>query len=214
MHKAGQGKTGHRPNWHHTRGIMHFHVLKRRLPILMLLLGVLACEPALADIYKCIDADGTLTYSDEGCPEGTREVARVPEAPSAETNKRPPKVTLEDRLNRLLPAKNYSAYVSLEGVLGIYGLMSLVCFIAYYRDKRKALRRQWRTPESTLHLLELLGGWPGGLLAQLALRHKIKKMAYQLIFWSIVMLHGLIWAAILLDLKMYRAAREFMQRLL
>ena len=192
---------------------MHFHVRKSGFPILMVMFCVLVCGPALADIYKCIGADGTLTYSDEGCPEGTREVQRVPEATPAETKKRPPKVTFKDRLNRLLPSKNFSAAVSLEGVLGIYGLMSLICFIAYYRDKRKALRRQWRTPESTLHLLELLGGWPGGLLAQLALRHKIKKVTYQLTFWSIVMLHGLIWADILLDLKMYRAAWGFMRRL-
>jgi len=91
-------------------------------------------------------------------------------------------------------------------------VMSVACFIAYYRDKRKALRRQWRTPEATLHLLELLGGWPGGLIAQLALRHKIRKAAYQLIFWFIVMLHGLVWADVLLDRRMSRGALEFIQR--
>ena len=41
-----------------------------------------------------------------------------------------------------------------------YLLMSLVAFIAYALDKRAARRGEWRTPESTLHALELLCGWP------------------------------------------------------
>ena len=166
----------------------------------------------MADIYKCIGADGTLTYSDEGCPEGTRELERVHETPSVENKKLRPKVPFKDRMNRLLSAEGYSAFVSLEGVLVIYGLMSVICFTAYYRDKRKAIRRQWRTPESTLHLLELLGGWPGGLLAQRVLRHKIKKVSYQVSFWLIVLLHGLVWTDVLLDRRLSRSALELIRQ--
>jgi len=191
---------------------MHFNVLKKTRPFLMVVLCMLAWGSARADIYKCIDADGTLTYSDAGCPEGTRELGRVAEAAPADTKKLKPKKPLKERFDRLRRAGRYDAFVSLEGVLAIYAVMSVACFIAYYRDKRKALRRQWRTPEATLHLLELLGGWPGGLIAQLALRHKIRKVAYQLIFWLIVMLHGLVWADVLLDRRMSRGALEFIQR--
>ncbi|PZE14012.1 DUF1294 domain-containing protein [Pseudomonas sp. 57B-090624] len=67
--------------------------------------------------------------------------------------------------------------------------MSLVCFIAYWRDKRSAVAGAQRTPESRLHLYELLGGWPGGLLAQRLIRHKNRKLPYQVKFWSIVVLH-------------------------
>lgn len=191
---------------------MHFHVLKKTRPFLIAMLCILASESALADIYKCIDADGTLTYSDAGCPEGTRELDRVAEATAADTRKLQPKVPLRERFDRLWHAERYHAFASLEGVLAVYAVMSVVCFIAHYRDKRKALRRQWRTPEAALHLLELFGGWPGGLIAQLVLRHKIRKVAYQLIFWLIGMLHGLVWADVLLDRRMSRGALEFIQR--
>ena len=38
-----------------------------------------------------------------------------------------------------------------------------------------------------LHLLELLGGWPGAFLAQRRLRHKCSKGSYQFVFWLIVL---------------------------
>ena len=70
-----------------------------------------------------------------------------------------------------------------------YLLMSLVCFVAYWRDKRFAVAGAQRIPESRLHLYELLGGWPGGLLAQRLIRHKNRKLAYQVKFWLIVVVH-------------------------
>ncbi len=188
-------------------------MLKKTLRVLMVIFCMLGCGTALADIYKCIDAGGTLTYSDEGCPENTRQLERVAETPPADGKNLRPKVPLKDRLSRLRHAGDYVRSISLDAVLGIYGLMSVVCFIAYYRDKRKALRRQWRIPEATLHLIELLGGWPGGLLAQWVLRHKIKKVSYQLIFWSIVLLHSLVWADVLLGHRMSRAVWEPIHRM-
>jgi uncharacterized membrane protein YsdA (DUF1294 family) len=38
-----------------------------------------------------------------------------------------------------------------------------------------------------LHLLDLLGGWPGGFLAQRRLRHKCSKGSFQFVFWLIVL---------------------------
>ena len=77
---------------------------------------------------------------------------------------------------------------------GIYALMSGITFVVYALDKRAAVRDQRRTPERTLHTLELLGGWPGALLAQRVIRHKNRKGSYQLVFWAIVALHALGWA--------------------
>lgn len=71
----------------------------------------------------------------------------------------------------------------------VYLVMSLVCFVAYWHDKRQAVAGMRRTPEARLHLFELLGGWPGGLLAQRLIRHKNRKLPYQLRFWFIVLLH-------------------------
>ena len=51
-------------------------------------------------------------------------------------------------------------------VLALYLGASLVTFAAYALDKSAAQKGQWRTRESTLHLLGLIGGWPGALIAQ------------------------------------------------
>jgi len=67
-----------------------------------------------------------------------------------------------------------------------YAAMSLLSFVAYNLDKSKAEQRNWRTPESTLHVLDLLCGWPGGLLAQYLFRHKNHKSSFQFGFWITV----------------------------
>ncbi len=70
-----------------------------------------------------------------------------------------------------------------------YVAMSGVAFGLYQRDKRAAQAGDRRTRERTLHLVDLLGGWPGGLLAQGLLRHKTRKTAFQLVFWTTVLVH-------------------------
>jgi uncharacterized membrane protein YsdA (DUF1294 family) len=181
---------------------------------LLVTLIVFTGSLALADIYKCIDADGTITYSDTGCPEGAQEVEKKPEIAPAETKKRLPRAPLKDRLKRLWPVDRTGMRLSPQVVMGVYGVMSLFCFIVTYRDKRKSMIGQWRTPESTLHLLELLGGWPGGLIAQRVFRHKTRKASYQVTFWCIVGLHALVWADVLLQHRMSRAVVDFAHRLL
>jgi uncharacterized membrane protein YsdA (DUF1294 family)/cold shock CspA family protein len=70
---------------------------------------------------------------------------------------------------------------------GVYVLMlSVVTYWAYARDKQRAREGLWRLSEQSLHLLELLGGWPGAFFAQRRLRHKCSKASYQLVFWLIV----------------------------
>jgi len=74
-------------------------------------------------------------------------------------------------------------------LLGIYLLASIVAFVAYAVDKSAARRGKWRTRESTLHLLSLVGGWPGALLAQHILHHKSRKLSFQVVFWFTVALN-------------------------
>ena len=71
----------------------------------------------------------------------------------------------------------------------VYLVMSLVTFIAYAADKRAAVRGAWCTPESTLHALELLCGWPGAWLAQRFLRHKSVKTSFRIVFFVMVVLN-------------------------
>lgn len=68
----------------------------------------------------------------------------------------------------------------------VYPVLSTVTFGIYWRDKRAAQREQQRTPENTLQLLALFGGWPGALLAQGVLRHKNRKVPFQIGFWVVV----------------------------
>lgn len=67
-----------------------------------------------------------------------------------------------------------------------YLASSLVCFVAYAADKYAARAGGWRTRESTLLLLGLVGGWPGALLAQQFMRHKSVKASFRAAFWLTV----------------------------
>jgi uncharacterized membrane protein YsdA (DUF1294 family)/cold shock CspA family protein len=71
----------------------------------------------------------------------------------------------------------------------LYLATSLFAFLFYALDKSAAKKDNWRTPESTLHLLSLIGGWPGAIFAQQTLRHKTKKQPFRSIFWLTVFLN-------------------------
>ena len=66
---------------------------------------------------------------------------------------------------------------------GLYVALSGVAFLAYAMDKSAARRGAWRMSESTLHVLALIGGWPGALVAQEVLRHKSQKQPFKTILW-------------------------------
>ncbi len=79
--------------------------------------------------------------------------------------------------------------------------VNITTFIAYYVDKRAAVRHQWRVPENTLHILEFLGGWLGALLAQKIFRHKTQKKSFRHIFWLMIFLE---FCAVFIILKYLR----------
>jgi uncharacterized membrane protein YsdA (DUF1294 family)/cold shock CspA family protein len=55
---------------------------------------------------------------------------------------------------------------------------NLLLFLYYYQDKTSAIKKTWRTPESTLHWLSLIGGWPSAYVAQKLFNHKHKKQSF------------------------------------
>lgn len=64
---------------------------------------------------------------------------------------------------------------------------------AFYRtDKQAAQQGRRRIPEKNLHLVALLGGWPGALLAQQRLRHKSSKTEFLQVFWLTVIANWLL----------------------
>ena len=88
---------------------------------------------------------------------------------------------------------------------GYAAAVSGVAYWVYARDKQKARARQWRVSESTLHFVELIGGWPGAFIAQRRLRHKCSKLSYQLFFWFVVVLYQLAAFDFLQQWKLARA---------
>lgn len=82
-------------------------------------------------------------------------------------------------------------------IIGVYIGLSFLTYIAYWMDKRAAQRKRSRIPETTLLSLGLIGGWPGGLLAQQTLRHKTRKLIFQVLFWLSALLNVAVIAYIL-----------------
>jgi uncharacterized membrane protein YsdA (DUF1294 family) len=69
-------------------------------------------------------------------------------------------------------------------------ILNALTFLLYGIDKAAARRGGNRIPENILHLLALLGGWPGAFLAQRLLRHKTGKRRFQSIFLVTVLVNG------------------------
>jgi uncharacterized membrane protein YsdA (DUF1294 family)/cold shock CspA family protein len=88
----------------------------------------------------------------------------------------------------LLMAKNPIPFFS-------YMIMSILTMILYGTDKANAATRKWRIPESYFHMLELMGGWPGALMAQNQFRHKTRLSTYLYVLRGIIAIHLLAWAA-------------------
>lgn len=92
-------------------------------------------------------------------------------------------------------------------VLWFYFFISAATLIAYAIDKSAAVKKQWRTAESTLHFFALLGGWPGAIAAQRLLRHKSKKQSFQIVFLATIVIHCclLCWLSLSADAEGFRA---------
>lgn len=74
-------------------------------------------------------------------------------------------------------------------LLAGYGLLSAVAVLTYRADKSAAQQGRWRTPESTLHAIDLVGGWPGALVARRVFRHKTTKQPFRTVFWVTVIVN-------------------------
>ena len=71
--------------------------------------------------------------------------------------------------------------------------LSVVAFLLYATDKRKAKKKRWRIPEKTLLGIGFLGGAAGAILGMNLFRHKTKHWY----FWAVNLL-GLAWQIALL----------------
>lgn len=87
-------------------------------------------------------------------------------------------------------------------IVAFYVVVSVIAYITYAIDKKAAIKNRRRVSEKSLHLLGVLGGWPGALLAQQRLRHKTQKTSFQLMYWLTVVLNlaGLWWLSTFLGI--------------
>lgn len=71
----------------------------------------------------------------------------------------------------------------------IYGALSMLALLFYGIDKWAAKNDMWRVSEAKLHILSLLGGWPGALLAQQIFKHKRSKSSFMRVYWVTVLVN-------------------------
>ena len=143
--------------------------------------------------------DELVTYELKRDPKGRLQGVNV----AVSGDKAPRASSPEPGAKSLLLAATLIVFISAAVIVGrlpvlvfwLYSVGSGITFLVYGWDKSSARLNRWRTPESTLHLLSLLGGWPGALVAQKYLRHKSSKQSFQTAFWATVVLNcgALIW---------------------
>lgn len=96
-------------------------------------------------------------------------------------------------------------YVSVVAIVSLWAVRLYVIdkTIAASGGEREGESRstawQGRVPEKQLHLFEVLGGWPGALLAQRVFRHKSSKASYRKMYLLMIAIHviaigGIAWA--------------------
>ncbi len=66
-------------------------------------------------------------------------------------------------------------------VAGILFLLNLISLILYVRDKKKAKKGAWRTPEATLLTAAFLFGGVGAMIGMYVFRHKTKHMRFRIL---------------------------------
>lgn len=69
--------------------------------------------------------------------------------------------------------------------------INLITFLAMYIDKKRAKWGRWRTKESTLFTLVLLGGAIGGIAGMRVFRHKTKKTRFIIGFPAILIIESI-----------------------
>ena len=73
--------------------------------------------------------------------------------------------------------------------------ISIITFVLYGYDKAQSRRGGRRIPETELHLLALIGGFPGGWAGRSVFRHKTQKgiFMFVLIISTVIHLGLLFW---------------------
>lgn len=131
----------------------------------------------------------TLAFDSHGRPQAN-DVRFVEGTRSTSPTRRIPAAPVTFAMSFLVGVTALAASRRLEvGWLVLYYGASIITYAVYARDKKAAQNAGWRVPESTLHLMSLVGGWPGALMAQALLRHKTRKTSFLIGYWLTVILN-------------------------
>ncbi len=157
----------------------------------------------------------TVTTDDRGRPEATevRPVDAGPRArpghatsgPPAERQPSPPSTRglVGAGLTAVAALAALAVLVVTDALPAVLLLAQLglcaLSFALYAGDKTAARVGARRVPEAGLHLVDLLGGWPGGLVARHVLRHKTRKQPFQRNFWVTAALNVILVAVIAVE---------------
>ena len=72
--------------------------------------------------------------------------------------------------------------------------LSIITFLLYGYDKGQAKLGGLRVPEIVLHVLALMGGFPGGWLGRAVFRHKTRKLLFTVVLILSTLIHlGIIY---------------------
>lgn len=75
-------------------------------------------------------------------------------------------------------------------------IISLITFIIFGADKKRARRHEWRIPEKVLFMLAIIGGSIGAMIGMIAFHHKTKKWYFKIGMPLILAVQSVIvWAA-------------------
>jgi len=82
-------------------------------------------------------------------------------------------------------------------LVGYVIIMNLIGFLLMGIDKRKAVKRAFRIPESTLFIVALIGGSLGSLLGMYTFRHKTRHWYFVYGMPAILILHIIVIVALI-----------------
>ena len=67
----------------------------------------------------------------------------------------------------------------------VYAVLNVISLMAFFNDKRKAVKGKWRTSENTLLLSALLGPF-GAVLGMHLAHHKTNKPKFKLVYLFLI----------------------------
>ncbi len=82
-------------------------------------------------------------------------------------------------------------------MLGYLIGINAVTFLVMLFDKLQASSHSRRVSERTLFILTFLGGTPAMVFSMYTIRHKSRKLSFQLMVWLILLIHVVLIASLL-----------------